>query len=88
MMYTVKYHKNIKRTLKNISKSDQLFILSWINKNLINTKNPRIYGKSLKGEKKGLWRYRVGNYRIVANIQDKELIILIIDMGHGKDISR
>lgn len=88
MMYIVKYHKNIVKTLKKIRKSDQLFILSWINKNLINTKNPRIHGKSLKGEKKGLWRYRVGNYRIVANIQDKELIILIIDVGHRKDIYR
>ncbi|MFS1564296.1 MAG: type II toxin-antitoxin system RelE family toxin [Candidatus Arsenophonus phytopathogenicus] len=87
-MYAVKYHKDIAKTLKNISKSDQLFILSWINKNLINTKSPRIHGKSLKGEKKGLWRYRVGNYRIVANIQDKELIILIIDIGHRKNIYR
>lgn len=55
MMYTVKYHKNIVKTLKGISKLDQLFILSWINKNLINTKKPRIYGKSLNGEKKKVY---------------------------------
>ena len=36
--------------------------------------------------KKGIWRYRVGNYRILANIIDDELIILVIEFGHRKDI--
>lgn len=48
--------------------------------------NPRVKGKSLKGELKEYWRYRVGDYRILSKIIDNELIILVIDIGHRKDI--
>jgi len=55
-------------------------------KNLENTNNPRIYGKSLKGNLRDYWRYRVGNHRIIAEINDIEVKILIINVGHRKDI--
>ena len=58
----------------------------WIEKNLEGTSDPRKRGKGLSPDKKGIWRYRVGNYRIHANIRDDELIILVIEFGHRKDI--
>ena len=63
-------------------------ILAWIEKNLEGCDNPRQKGKGLSHEKKEIWRYRVGNYRLLVNIQDDILIILIIDFGHRKDIYR
>lgn len=75
--------------LKQLSKLDkpvQKLILSWINKNLQGCNNPRIKGKGLAGNHSGEWRYRVGDYRIIADIQDSELIILVIAVGHRKNI--
>lgn len=48
--------------------------------------NPRIKGKSLKGNLKEYWRYRAEDYRILSKIIDDELIILVIDIGHRKNI--
>jgi mRNA interferase RelE/StbE len=48
--------------------------------------SPHNFGKSLLREKKGLWRYRVGDYRIICNINNNELLVLVIDVGHRRDI--
>ncbi len=54
---------------------------------LIDTNNPRSYGKALQGKKyAGLWRYRIGDYRLICQIKDNELIILVLEIGHRKDI--
>ena len=45
-----------------------------------------MYGKALTGDKKGLWRYRIGEYRLIIEIQDDKLIILILTVGHRKDV--
>ena len=61
-------------------------IRTWIEKNLIDTENPRVKGKALTGDLKGLQRYRVGDYRILAEIQDAKIVILILDIGHKSKI--
>jgi mRNA interferase RelE/StbE len=48
--------------------------------------NPRASGKALQGELAGYWRYRVGDYRLICQIKDKELIVLVIELGHRKSI--
>jgi mRNA interferase RelE/StbE len=52
------------------------------------TKEPFAFGKSLSGDRKGLWRYRVSDYRIICEIHDQKLLVLIVDVGHRKDIYR
>ena len=52
------------------------------------TDNPRGIGKALKGNLSGYWRYRVGDYRIICQIQEAELIILVIELGHRKGVYR
>ena len=54
--------------------------------NIEQSENPRQQGKPLTGKYKGLWRYRVGNYRLICNIQDDEVIILILNIGHRNKI--
>ena len=61
-------------------------IMAWIEKDLEGTSDPRKKGKGLAHDKKGIWHYRVCNYRILANIRDDKLIILVIEFGHRKDI--
>ena len=48
--------------------------------------NPRSKGRALKGELTGYWRYRVGNYRVICDIMDSQMLILAIDLGHRRDI--
>lgn len=50
--------------------------------------NPRLHGKALKGELTGLWRYRFGNYRVICEIVDDEMIILALEIGHRREIYR
>lgn len=87
-MYKVEISEKAIKNLKQLDKSIDRMLLAWIEKNLEGTDNPRIHGKGLSYEKKGIWRYRVGNYRILASIEDERLVILLIDFGHRKDSYR
>ena len=86
MKYNVEYSKTAMNTIKKMDSSTSNLIRTWIEKNLMNTENPRIKGKVLTGDLKGLWRYRVGDYRILAEIQDTKIVILILDIGHRSKI--
>ncbi|MFA5514263.1 MAG: type II toxin-antitoxin system RelE/ParE family toxin [Sphaerochaetaceae bacterium] len=86
MKYTIFFEKNAEKQLNKLDRTQQRMIVNWINKNLNNTANLRISGEPLKGSLKDYWRYRVGNYRIIADINDTEVQILIIEVGHRKDI--
>lgn len=85
-MYRVKISENAIKSLKDLDKQIARMIIAWIEKNLEGTTDPRTKGKGLSHDKKGIWRYRVGNYRILASIMNDELIILVIEFGHRKDI--
>jgi addiction module toxin, relE/stbE family len=85
-MYTLRYSD---RAIKQLTKLDvgvQRLILTWIANNLENCENPRIKGKGLTANRSGEWRYRVGDYRIICDIRDDELIILALSIGHRKNI--
>lgn len=55
------------------------FIKNWMEGNLIDCQDPRFYGKTLTGNFKGIWRYRIGAYRLLAKIDDDKLIIFCVD---------
>lgn len=85
-MYILKYSERAIKQLKKLDKGTQKLILTWVGKNLENCDNPRIKGKGLTANRSGEWRYRVGNYRIICDIRDKELIILALSIGHRRNI--
>ena len=82
MRYTVEYTSKALKSLKKLDKPVLLMIKSWIEKNLIGTTEPRIHGKGLTSNRSGQWRYRVGDYRIIADIEDEKLIILVVEVEH------
>lgn len=85
-MYDLKFSKKALKQLKKLDKSQSFLLISWIENNLMNTENPYQKGKGLTANRSGEWRYRVGNYRIICDIRDQELVILVIDVGHRSDI--
>ena len=88
MKYHVAFTKEALKQLKKMDPPNAALILGWIRKNLENCEDPRSHGKGLTSNRSGQWRYRVGNYRIIADIQDAKLLILALDIGHRKDIYR
>ena len=85
-MYELKFSKNAFKQLEKLDKSIQKLILTWIAKNLKNCDNPRAKGKGLTADKSGEWRYRIGDYRLICQIKDEELIILALSIGHRSRI--
>ena len=76
---------------KQITKLDhraQGSILRFLRERLSHADNPRQWGRALQGEKRGLWRYRVGDYRLICDIQDEKITILVLELGHRKDVYR
>ena len=76
---TPKFAKNFKKLDSFVRKQ----IKSYLNRV---TDNPRAKGKALVANRPGQWRYRIGAYRVIVNIQDNELIILALEVGHRRDI--
>ena len=76
---TLKFAKNFKKLDSFVRKQ----IKSYLNRV---TDNPRAKGKALVANRTGQWRYRIGAYRVIVNIQDNELIILALEVGHRRDI--
>ena len=86
MIYEVEYSDRAIRELKKLDKQTARVIKNWINKNLVETSNPRRHGKALTGNLSGFWRYRVGDYRIIAKIEDNKLLIFIFEVAHRREI--
>lgn len=85
-MYQIIIKESALKQMKKLDPSMNRIIKNWIVKNLLDTDNPRLHGKALTGNLKGIWRYRVGDYRIFADIQDDILTIFIFEVAHRRDV--
>ncbi|MBO4540460.1 MAG: type II toxin-antitoxin system RelE/ParE family toxin [Bacilli bacterium] len=86
MTYHVEYLKSVQKTLEKMDKYTKRILFEWIDKNLEGCTDPRAHGKPLSANRAGQRRYRVGDYRIIADIQDGKLVILVITVGHRREI--
>jgi len=86
LIYSVELTDRAKKQLKKLDKSTAKLITAWIMKNLQGCENPRQHGKGLTANRSGQWRYRIGNYRLIADIQDDKVLILVLSVGHRKEI--
>lgn len=84
--YQVEFERRAQKALKKMDKHQSLLIMGWIQKNLVNCTNPRQHGKGLVANHSGEWRYRIGDYRLIADINDETVTILLLEIGHRKDI--
>ena len=86
MKYSVEYTKTAIKALKKLDKYTQTLILGWIEKNLIGCEDPRAIEKGLTANRSGQWRYRIGDYRLITEIYDDKIVILVLNVGHRRDI--
>ena len=83
-MHKVFYLDSVQEDLKKLDRPLKKIILDKIEKYL--AKDPKKLGKALVGPFKGFWRYRVGDFRIIYRINEKEILILVARIGHRKSI--
>ncbi len=86
MMWLVEFDDRAVKELRKLSKDEQLAILQYLKKRIMTNEDPRRFGKALIGNKKGLWRYRVGDYRLICSIEDNIFTVLVVAIGHRKSI--
>lgn len=86
MNYIVKTTARFEKEFKKLDRYTQKMIKSWIMKNLEGCENPRKHGKGLTANRAGQWRYRIGDYRLICEIYDTELVILALTVGHRKEV--
>ena len=82
MAWTIKITDTARKQLKKIDPEIQQQIQNFIINRI--KKSPRSFGKPLKSNFAGLWRYRIRDYRVICNIQDKNFTVLIVRVGHRK----
>ena len=91
--FSVEYLPKATRALDKLDERTRSILDGWIKNNLDGCENPRLHGKALQGPLlqgplRGKWSYRVGDYRIVAEIQDDKILILIVDVAHRSKVYR
>lgn len=86
MAGTVEIGEFAAKQLRKLDRQQQKPLLDWLWDRIEGCKNPRHFGEPLKDDLDGLWRYRVGDYRIICEIQDEKLIVLALAVGHLRKI--
>lgn len=86
MKYRVEFTQRAMKELKELDRHIAALILGWVRKNLEGCDNPSLHGKGLTANRSGEWRYRVGDYRLLAQIDDGRVIILVVSVGHRREV--
>jgi len=88
LAWNVEFLDTAKRQLAKLDRKWQAAILDYLEDQIATLDDPRSRGKPLVGDRKGLWRYRVGDYRILCELPDDDLIVLVVTIGHRRQVYR
>ena len=86
MTWTVEFDEAARKELRKLDRQAQQDILRYLRERIATDEDPRRFGKALSRELAGLWRYRIQNYRLICSIEDQTLIVLVLRVGHRKDV--
>jgi mRNA interferase RelE/StbE len=86
--WRVEFDRAAARDLRKLGSKAENLIVHYLRDRISGSDDPRRFGHALTGDRKGLWRYRVGDYRIVASIEDDHFIVLVVTIGHRREIYR
>ena len=86
--WRVEITRAAEKQIQKLNRAAQESIVRFLRERIRLAENPRQWGKPLDGDKVGLWRYRVGDYRLICDIKDPEITILVLELGHRKDVYR
>lgn len=86
MAWRIEFDAQVEHDLKKIDREVQRRIMRYLGEKIATGKDPRRFGVPLRRELSGLWKYRLGDYRIICRIEDKKVVVFVIRIGHRKDI--
>ncbi len=86
--WQIEITRTAEKQIQKLDRAAQQSIVRFLRERVKTTENPRQWGKPLHGDKRRLWRYRVGDYRLICDIQDEKITILVLRVGHRKDVYR
>jgi mRNA interferase RelE/StbE len=84
--WAYRFDERALKELKKLDRQAQKEILAYLDERVAGKEDPRRFGKALHADLTGLWRYRVGDYRILCQIKDGQLLVLVISVGHRKNV--
>lgn len=86
--WQVEFDRAAVRDLRKLGAEAERLVLRYLRERIAGADDPRRFGHALTGDLKGLWRYRVGDYRIVAQIEDDRFVVLVVTIGHRREVYR
>lgn len=86
MGWKIEYRPLALKALKKLDRQVQLDIYNFLDTRIATSQNPHELGKSLVGPLRGLWRYRVRDYRIICKIEQQKLVVLVVAVGHRSTV--
>jgi mRNA interferase RelE/StbE len=86
MSWVYRFDERALKELRKLGRQAQRDIVTYLDERVAGDADPRRFGKGLKADLSGLWRYRVGDYRILCQIKDTEILVLVVAVGHRRDV--
>ena len=84
--WRVEFDAAAARDLRKLGHEPQRTILTYLRQRIATAEDPRRFGRPPTDDRKGLWRYRVADYRIVAKIEDDRFVVLVVTVGHRREV--
>ena len=81
-----RFSQEAEKQFDKLAKPIQKKIRDFFNNRVLTQPNPRLYGKQLNGSLKTFWSYRIGDYRVISYLQDKEFVILAVKIAHRREV--
>ena len=85
-LWRVEFIAEAARELHKLGRQAERLILHYLRQRIATSDDPRRFGRPLTGDLKGFWRYRVGDYRIVASIESDRMVVLVVTVGHRREV--
>jgi mRNA interferase RelE/StbE len=88
LAWSVEFQSQALADLQRLDKPVQRQIIRYLRERIEGEEDPRRFGKALTGNMVGLWRYRIGDYRVICSIEEDRLTVLVVHAGHRKSVYR
>jgi mRNA interferase RelE/StbE len=85
-VWAVEFDDRARRELRKLDSGVQQEILRYLRERIAGSPDPRQFGKPLRMNLAGLWRYRVGDYRLICRIEEHRLVVLVLKVGHRREV--
>ena len=84
--WTIEFDDRARRELRKLDAKIQKTILRYLRERIAGAEDPRVFGKPLRMKLAGLWRYRVGDYRLICRFEENRMVVMILKVGHRSDV--